>query len=94
MCKKCFSDQLILNLILKIGVPPPTFLVPRGGPEKAIPTMNGNWLGDGSSEDPQIHVEGNTCSDFFFGSVREMFGFVVFAICFDYLQILTLEPEM
>ena len=32
--------------------------MPRGGLEKANPTMNGNWLGDGSSEDPQLYVEG------------------------------------
>ena len=38
--------------------------MPRGGPEKALPTMNGNWLGDGSSEDPQFDVEGKKNIDF------------------------------
>ena len=30
----------------------------RGGPELANPNVNGNWLEDGSSEEPQLHVEG------------------------------------
>ena len=47
--KKRFSDQLIFNLILAIGVLPYKMSgVAGGGLEKANPTMNGHWLGDES----------------------------------------------